>query len=69
LLISINTAPGPGILQTLFFTAIKYRHSAHRRRAVELLGRTGLEGPWDVKLLVAVASRAIEIEEEATCVF
>jgi hypothetical protein len=38
--------PGPGILQSLFFTAIKYRHSARRRRAIELLQRTGLEGPW-----------------------
>jgi hypothetical protein len=56
--------PGPGILQSLFFTAIKYRHSARRRRAVELLRRTGLEGPWDGKLLAAVASRAVDIEEE-----
>jgi hypothetical protein len=56
--------PGPGILQSLFLTAIKYRHSAQRRKAVELLRRSGLEGPWDGKLLAAVASRAIEIEEE-----
>jgi hypothetical protein len=45
-------------------TAIKYRHSARRRQAVELLRSTGLEGPWDGELLAAVASRAIEIEEE-----
>lgn len=56
--------PGPGILQALFFTAIKCRHSALRRHAVDLLRRAGLEGPWDGKLLAAVASRAIEIEEE-----
>lgn len=43
---------------------IKYRHSAQRRQAVELLRRADLEGQWDGKLLAAMTSRAIEIEEE-----
>jgi hypothetical protein len=33
--------PGPGIVEPLFLTAIKYRYSTRRRQAVELLRRTG----------------------------
>jgi hypothetical protein len=51
-------------VEPLFLAAIKYRRSARRRQAVEPLRRTGLEGPWDGKLLAAVATRIIEIEEE-----
>ena len=53
----------PGVLQPLFFTAIKYRHSVLRRKAVELIRKVGREGPWDGKLLAVVAARAVEIEE------
>lgn len=55
--------PSPGIVQPLFFTAIKYRHGLWRRQAVELLRRSGREGPFDGKLLAEVAGRAVEIEE------
>jgi hypothetical protein len=55
--------PSPGIIQPLFFTAIKYRHGDWRRHAIELLRRSGREGPFDGKVLAAVASRAVEIEE------
>jgi hypothetical protein len=57
---------GLGILQPLFFTALKYRHSTWRRKAVGLLRGAGKEGPWDGNLLAAVAARAIEIEEKAS---
>ena len=53
----------PGITQPLFFTALKYRHSAWRRQAIQLLRGAGREGPWDGQLLAAVASRAMNIEE------
>ena len=43
---------------------IKYRHSAQHRQAVQLLRRADLEGQWDGKLLAAMTSRAIEVEEE-----
>lgn len=55
--------PCPGIVQPLFFTAIKYRHSHWRRQAIEQLRRSGREGPFDGKLLAALASRVVEIEE------
>lgn len=55
--------PCPGIVQPLFFTAIKYRHSHWRRQAIEMLRRSGREGPFDGKLLAAIASRVVEIEE------
>ncbi len=53
----------PGILQPLFFTAIKYRHSAWRRNAIQLLRKVGREGPWDGSLLAVVAARATKVEE------
>lgn len=55
--------PCPGIIQPLFFTAIKYRHGNWRRQAIELLRRAGREGPFDGKVLAAAASRLVEIEE------
>ena len=50
--------------QPLFLTAMKCRHSELRRKAVALLSRTGREGPWDAEILVAVANRAVAIEEQ-----
>ncbi|ERF72554.1 hypothetical protein EPUS_02836 [Endocarpon pusillum Z07020] len=55
--------PSPGIVQPLFFTATKYRHGDWRRQAIDLLRRSGREGPFDGKLLAAIASRTITIEE------
>ena len=51
--------------QPLFFTATKCRDPVIRRRAVELLAMTGKEGPWDARVLVRVAARAIELEESS----
>lgn len=51
--------------QPLFQTAMKCRDFHIRRRAVELLTKTGKEGPWDSRVLVAIARRAIEIEERS----
>ena len=55
---------GIGIAEPLFLAACKYRDPLRRRRAVELLGRLGREGPWDGKLLAVVARRVIEVEEQ-----
>jgi hypothetical protein len=55
--------PSPGVVQPLFLAATKYRHTFWRRQAIDLLRRAGREGPFDGKLLAAVASRAVEIEE------
>ena len=55
---------GVGIAEPLFLTACKYRNSQFRRRAITLLCRLGREGPWDGKLLVAVAKRVVELEEQ-----
>lgn len=57
-------SPSPGIIQPLFLTATKYRHGVWRRRAIELLRNSGREGPFDGKLLAAVACRAVQIEED-----
>jgi hypothetical protein len=60
---AFNFTPLPGIIQPLYLTVLKYRHPRWRRRALELLRQAGKEGPWDGKLMAAVAQRAIEIEE------
>jgi hypothetical protein len=57
--------PSPGIIQPLFFTAIKYRQGSWRRQAIKLLQQCGREGPFDGKILAPVASRAVQIEERA----
>jgi hypothetical protein len=56
-------SPGPGVMHPLFFTALNYRSSTWRRKAIDLLRGAGREGPWDGKLLAAVAARTVEIEE------
>lgn len=55
--------PLPGVIQPLCLTAFKYRHSAFRRRAAELMRCAGREGPWIGELVAAVADRLIEVEE------
>jgi hypothetical protein len=62
---SIKFRPGLGIIQPLLFTSLKYRHSAWRSRAIALLMRAGIEGPWQGKVEGAVAQRVVEIEEES----
>ena len=55
--------PSPGIIQPLYLTVLKYRHPRWRRRALELLRQLDKEGPWDGRLMAAVAQRAVELEE------
>jgi hypothetical protein len=55
--------PSPGIIQPLYLTVLKYRHPRWRRRALELLRQSDKEGPWDGRLMAAVAQRAVELEE------
>jgi hypothetical protein len=53
----------PGLAQALFLTSAKYRNNSQRRKAIELLSKVGMEGPWDPDILCKVARRAVEIEE------
>lgn len=53
----------PGLAQALFLTSLKFRHGLQRRKAIDLLSRIGMEGPWDPDILCKVARRAVEIEE------
>lgn len=53
----------PGLAQALFLTSLKFRHGSQRRKAIDLLSRLGMEGPWDPDILCKVARRAVEIEE------
>ncbi|KAM0242951.1 hypothetical protein ACHAP5_007061 [Fusarium lateritium] len=39
-------SPEMGIIQPLFLTGLKYRHSFWREKALNLLRRSGREGPW-----------------------
>jgi hypothetical protein len=55
--------PLPGVIQPLCLTAFKYRQSAYRRRAAQLMRCAGREGPWIGELVAAVADRLIEVEE------
>ena len=57
----------PGLFQPLWLTAIKCRHPRIRRRAVQLLDQIGSEGPWNRRLMTAIARRLICIEEEGSC--
>jgi hypothetical protein len=56
-------SPAPGVIQPLFFTARKYRHSLVRRRAISLLRLTGYEGPFSGDFEADLATRFVEIEE------
>jgi hypothetical protein len=51
-----------GVIQPLYFTAIKCRELQNRRKAVDLLSRSGREGPFDGKRLAVVAQRAVGLE-------
>ena len=56
--------PGLGIIQPLLFTALKYRHSDWRRKAITLLEHVGMEGPWSGRVEARLAERAMQVEEE-----
>ncbi|KAK5045150.1 hypothetical protein LTR84_009483 [Exophiala bonariae] len=53
----------PGLAQALFFTSLEFRDGVQRRRAIELLSKLGMEGPWNPDILCRIARRAVEIEE------
>ncbi|KIV90139.1 hypothetical protein PV10_07479 [Exophiala mesophila] len=57
-------SPIPGIIHPLNFTARKYRDSVSRRRAIDLLRRAGIEGPFHGVFEARVATRVVEIEED-----
>ncbi|WAO91624.1 Zn(2)-C6 fungal-type domain-containing protein [Fusarium falciforme] len=56
-------APEMGIIQPLFLTALKYRHPFWRRKALDLLQKSGREGPWCGAIEAAVLKVVIEAEE------
>ena len=54
----------PGIIQPLVLVARKYRHSRHRREAMSLLRRAGIEGPWNGLADAIISLRVAQVEEE-----
>ncbi|EXJ70711.1 uncharacterized protein A1O5_05701 [Cladophialophora psammophila CBS 110553] len=54
-----------GIIQPLFFTAIKYRDSTWRLKAISLLEECGREGPWCGCVEAAAAECVVRAEETA----
>lgn len=56
-------APEMGIIQPLFLTALKCRHPFWRRKALDLLQKSGREGPWCGAIEAAILKVAIEVEE------
>lgn len=58
----------PGILAHIYWTAHKCRDPLIRRRAIQALARCpAKQGMWRRSLIVQVASKIVEIEEEALC--
>lgn len=55
-----------GIVQPLWFTASKSRDLETRLEAIELLRKSGTNGPFDGFILSAVARRAVEIERSTS---
>ncbi|KAK4236687.1 hypothetical protein C8A03DRAFT_16683 [Achaetomium macrosporum] len=55
--------PEMGIIQPLFFAALKYRHPLWRRKALNLILRSGREGPWCGEIEATVAWAVIKAEE------
>lgn len=58
-----SMTPTLGMIPPLFLAALKYRNPMWRRRAIQCLRLTGLEGPWNGAMCAAVAQRCMEIEE------
>jgi Fungal specific transcription factor domain/Fungal Zn(2)-Cys(6) binuclear cluster domain len=54
-----------GIIEALFWTAIKCRRSSIRHRAIEMLRKiTWQEGVWNAQMMAAIAEKFVEMEEE-----
>ncbi|KAL2127047.1 hypothetical protein VTI74DRAFT_11425 [Chaetomium olivicolor] len=56
--------PEMGVIQPLFFAALKYRHPIWRRNALNLILRSGREGPWYGEIEATVVWAVIKAEEE-----
>jgi hypothetical protein len=55
-----------GIIEALFWTAIKCRISAIRHRAIDILRKVSWqEGVWNAEMMAAVAERFVRVEEGA----
>ncbi|OAP55717.1 hypothetical protein AYL99_09869 [Fonsecaea erecta] len=52
-----------GVIQPLFFTAIKFRDSVWRAKATSLLRKCGREGPWSGSVEGAAAECVVRAEE------
>ena len=55
--------PEMGIIQPLFMTVLKCRHPVWRRKALNLLRKSGREGPWSGAIEGTVLKAVIEAEE------
>ncbi len=56
-------SPEMGVIQPLFFTAMKYREPRWRSKAISLLRTCGREGPWCSYVEAAVAEAVVRAEE------
>ncbi|KAL6407304.1 hypothetical protein AUP68_10134 [Ilyonectria robusta] len=56
--------PEMGIIHPLYFAALKYRHPTWRRRAIDLLRKSGREGPWRGDVEAAVVTAVVKVEEQ-----
>ncbi|KAF4343825.1 transcriptional regulatory [Fusarium beomiforme] len=56
-------APEMGIIHPLYFTAKKYRSPFWRRRALNLILKSGKEGPWCAETEGSLIAAIIKIEE------
>ncbi|OAP62529.1 hypothetical protein AYL99_04734 [Fonsecaea erecta] len=54
-----------GVIQPLFFTAVKYRDSTWRWKAISLIRKCGREGPWSGHVESAAAEIVVRAEETA----
>ncbi|KAI1039570.1 hypothetical protein LB505_009560 [Fusarium chuoi] len=55
--------PEMGIIQPLFFATLKYRNSFWRKQALDLLRRSGREGPWCGAIEAQILEVVIAAEE------
>ncbi|KAF5687111.1 transcriptional regulatory moc3 [Fusarium circinatum] len=55
--------PEMGIIQPLFFATLKYRNSFWRKQALNLLGKSGREGPWCGDIEAQILEVVIAAEE------
>ncbi|KAI6749374.1 hypothetical protein HG530_015213 [Fusarium avenaceum] len=55
--------PEMGIIQPLFLTGLKYRNPFWRSKAVDLLRRSGSEGPWCGRKESRILETVIHVEE------